>query len=130
MGVQVANAAVIVNNNVVAVVPNSVKYTEGLGEQEIKAASTGGGQSEQIYSENIENNFSMISFDVYNTVEAIDLARQWKANRNQNLVQVAGKTVEGNITRTFSQAAILNDYEVGLGSDTVISLEFKSNPAI
>jgi hypothetical protein len=130
MGVQVSDAAVQVNNNVVAIVPNSLVYDEGLGEQTIKAASAGGGQVEQIFSNNIESNFSMVRFDVYATVEMIALARQWKVAQNGNLVQIQGRTSEGNVSRSFTQAALLSNYEVALGSDTTITLEFKSNPAI
>ena len=130
MGIQVADAAVTVNNNVVAIVPNSLVYTEGKGEQTMRAASAGGGQVEPIYSNNIETNLSMCRFDLPATVENIDLAREWKSNSNQNLVQLAGRTAEGNVTRTFTQAALLTDYEVPLGSDTNITIEFRANPAI
>ena len=130
MAVQVADATISVNNDPVAVTPNSVVYTEGLGEQSIRAASSGGGQVEQIYSNNIESNFSTLRFDMPATVENIERAREWKVNTNQNVAQVAGRTPEGRVTRTFTQAAILNDYEVALGTETDISIEFKSNPAI
>jgi len=130
MGVQVADAAVQVNNNTVAIIPNTLAYTEGKGEQTIRAASAGGGQVEQIYANNVESNFSMVKFELPATVENIELAREWKSNANANLVQIAGSTPEGRVTRTFSQAALLGDYEVPLGSDTNIAIEFKSNPAI
>lgn len=130
MAVQLANALVTVNNDPVAIIPNSLVFTEGLGEQSIRAASAGGGQVEQIYSDNIESNFSMVNFDIPATVENIARARAWKTNRNQNVVQIMGSTPEGNVTRTFTQAALLNDYEVALGTDTNVSIEFKSNPAI
>lgn len=130
MGVQVANPTITVNNNVVAINPNSVAYTEGKGEQQVRAASAGGGQVEQIFSNNIETNFSMIKFEMPSTVDNIALAREWKSNTNQNLVQMTGRTVEGDVSRTFTQAALLPDYEVPLGSDTNIAIEFNANPAI
>jgi hypothetical protein len=130
MGVQLANPTVSVNNDAVSIMPNSLRFTEGLGEQTTRAASGGGGNVEQIYSENIETNFGKVMFDIPATVGNIALAREWKANGNQNLVQIAGRTPEGTVTRTFTQAALLNDYEVALGADTVISLEFTSNQAI
>jgi len=130
MGTQVANPTITVNNNVVATNPNSVAYTEGFGEQNVRAASGGGGQIEQIYSENIETNFSMIKFELPATVGNIALAREWKANTNQNLVQMTGRTADGDVSRTFTQASLLTDYEVALGSDTNIAIEFRANPAI
>lgn len=130
MATQLADALVTVNNVPIAIMPNSLVFTEGLGEQVIRAASAGGGQVEQIYSNNIESNFSMINFAIPATVDNIAAARQWKANQNQNVVTVQGQTPEGSVTRTFTQAAILNDYEVALGSETDIPVEFKANPAV
>ena len=130
MATQLADALVTVNNNPIAVIPNSVMYTEGLGEQTIRAASAGAGQVEQIYSNNIETNFSTIKFELAATVDNIEQGREWKTNRNANVVQIMGQTPEGTITRTFTQAALLTDYEVALGSETNIAMEFKANPAI
>lgn len=130
MSTQLADPLLTINNVPVAIMPNSLVFTEGLGEQVIRAASAGGGQVDQIYSNNIESNFSMINFAIPATVENIEAARQWKANRNQNVVRIQGQTPEGSVTRTFSQAAILNDYEVALGSETDIPVEFKANPAV
>lgn len=130
MSTQLADALVAVNNDPVAVIPNTVSFTEGLGEQKVRAASAGGGQVEQIYSNDIESNFSTIMFEIPATVENIAKARQWKSNKNQNVIQIVGQTPEGSVTRTFTQAAILNDYEVKLGSETNIEIEFKSNPAV
>ena len=130
MAVQLANALVTVNNNPVPVIPNSVMFTEGQGEQSIRAASVGGGAVEQIYAQNIETNFSTISFDMAATVPNIAEAKTWKINLNQNVVKIVGQTPEGKVIRTFTQAAILNDYEVALGTDTNITVEFKSNQAL
>lgn len=130
MSTQLANALVTVNNVPVPIIPNSLVFTEGLGEQVIRAASVGGGQVQQIYSNNIESNFSKVNFEIPADIDSIASARQWKANGNQNVIQIAGETPEGTLTRTFTQAAILNDYDVSLGSETTIPVEFKSNPAV
>jgi hypothetical protein len=130
MATQLADALVTVNNDPVAIIPNSLMYTEGLGEQTIRATSAGGGQVEQVYANNVETKFSQCNFEMASTVENIARAREWKTLQNQNVVQIAGQTPEGRVTRTFTQAAILNDYEVPLGSETNITVEFKSNQAI
>lgn len=131
MSIALADASVVINNEPIAVVPNSVSFTEGKGEQNMRAASAGGGSVEQVYSTNVESNFSMLKFELFNDVDSIESARSWKSNRNQNVATVSGKTPDGKkLSRTFSQAAILNDYEVNLGSDTTFEIEFKSNPAV
>ena len=128
--IQLSDAAVLVNNEAVAIMPNSLMYTEGLGEQTMRAASVGNGKTEQVYSANVESNFSRVKFELPTTPENIRLAREWKANRNQNVVQIAGSTPEGEVTRTFTAAALTADYEVGIGSETTIPVEFMANAAI
>ena len=130
MSVQLSNATVTINNDVVAIAANTLVFTEGLGEQNVRAASAGGNLAEQVYSKNVETQFSMVKFELPATVPNIALARAWKVNEDQNLVQISGRTPEGRLTRTFSRASLMNDYEVALGSDTNIAIEFRSNPAV
>lgn len=128
--IQLTDAAVLVNNEVVGIMPNSLTYTEGLGEQSMRAVSIGEGKTEQIYARDLETSIAMVKFEVPTTPENIALAREWKANENQNVVQIAGRTAEGEVTRTFSGAALLSDYEVQIGTETSIELEFKGNVSI
>lgn len=130
MAEQLSNAAVVVNNVPVAIAPNTLTFTEGLGEQNVRAASSGGNATEQVFSDNVEMRYSTIKFELPPTIENIDAVRTWKINKNQNLIQVSGRTADGTLTRTFSQAALLSDYEVPLTSDGNITLEFRANPAV
>jgi hypothetical protein len=131
MTIALSDVTITVNNEPIAIVPNSFKFTEGKGEQTYRAASAGGGSVEPVYSNDVTSLFSSFGFELYNTIGDIESARQWKSNRDQNVVGMTGKTPDGKtISRTFARAAILNDYEVQLGSDTTFSLEFKSKPAV
>ena len=128
--IQLTDATVIVNNEAIGVIPNSVKFTEGLGEQVVRAVSIGGGKVEQVYAKNLETNFSRFMFSMPATPETVRLARQWKTNSNQNVVQLAGSTPEGTVTRTFTGAALTKDYEVPIGTEENIEIEFMANAAI
>ena len=130
MPTQLASPAISVNDEVIGIVPNSVKFKEGKGTQTVKAQSSGGGNTEQVYSQSVEDAFGSISFDLYATVESVELARVWKSRRNFNHVTLTGKTPEGSLTRNFAQAALLDDYEVDLGSDATFSIMFSSEPAV
>lgn len=129
MAIQVSNPTVTINNEVFAIVANSCSYTEGFGEQEMEMASAGGDQTEQVFIEKIETKFSMFKIEFWSDIEKIKAVRKFKANKNQNLILMSASNADGILSRTFSQASLINDYEVGLGSDTKIALEFKSNPA-
>lgn len=128
--IQLTDATVLVNNEAVGVIPNSVMFTEGLGEQVVRAVSIGGGKVEQVYARNLETNFSKVKFSMPTTPETVRLARQWKTSGNQNVVQIAGSTPEGTVTRTFTGAALTADYEVPIGTEENIEIEFMANAAI
>lgn len=128
--IQLSDATVLANNEAIAIEPNTLKFTEGGGEQKMRAASVGGGKAEQVYSKDMEGRFSKLMFELPSTPEMIELVRSWKFNDNQNVFQIAGSTSEGELARTFTQAAILNNYEVEIGSETTINVEISSNPAI
>ena len=130
MAIQLTDATLLINNESVGIVPNSLKYTEGFGETTMRAMSTGGGRSEPVFANNIETQFSKVMFDMPTTPANIKLARQWKNLQSANVAQIAGETSEGNVTKTFTQAAVVNDYEVEIGTEGNISIEMQSNSAI
>lgn len=131
MSIQLSNVQLSINNDVVGHVANTVTYTEGFGEQQVRAESIGGGRVNQVYSDNVEGKFSTVKFSVMPHIQNIEKARDWKVNRNQNVVEISGRTDDGEIlSRTITQAALINDYEVAIGSDTNIDLEFMGNQAI
>ena len=119
----ISDAGVSVNNVSVGIVPNSVKYTEGKGEQKVHAVSAGGGSAEMAYADDVSSKFSKVSFEILPTAANISLARQWKCNGNANVVHITGAN---SFSRTFSYAALVNNYEVNLAADGKIQIEFHS----
>ena len=132
MSFAISDPAVVINNEPVSLAPGSVVYTEGLGEQNIRAQSSGNGSVDQVYSDDVTTHVSMCKFSVFNVIQSIELIRTLKRARNANVITVSGlDPVSGNkITRTFNKAALTNDYEVAFGNDSMIEVEFKSLPAV
>lgn len=129
MSTQLSDASVIVNNEVQPIIPNSVVFTEGLGESIQRPVSVGGGDIELVCSEDVSTKFSTVSFDVPTTVKTVKDARDWKLRGNGNVVQVIGETPDGRITRTFAQASFNTNYDVNIATEGVISVEFGSKQA-
>ena len=133
MSVVIANPAVIINNIAIAIKPNSLGFTEGFGEQIQRAASAGGKSVVQVFADNIEDNFSEVKFSLDPTIPNIESARVWKSQPGLNGILVTGTVTDGstsqNFRRVFNKASIMNNYEVNLGADTSIDLEWKSDPA-
>lgn len=129
MGSQLAEAVVIVNNEAIGIVPNTLKFSEGLGEQAVHPVSVGGGKTEQVFANNLETNFGRVMFEVRTTVDNVELVRGWKLNGNGNVIQVAAEADGQQLTRTFNQAVLTGDYDIEIGSDTTITLEFQTAQA-
>lgn len=123
---KLSNPTIVMNNNAVPIVPNSFFFTEGLGEQELQVQSSGGGAVQSVLANNVETNLSRFGFSLHNTAENIDLARTWKVNANNNAMTSTGE----GLNRAVNNVALINDYEVRLGSDTTIDLEFKGDAAV
>ena len=133
MAVVISNPQVVVNNLSLAIKPNSLTFTEGFGETIVRAASAGGGSVVQIRADDITDHFSELKFALDPTQENIANARLWKSVPGENVVSVTATITDGGtsvvFSRTFQKASITNNYEVPLGSDTQIDLEWKSDAA-
>lgn len=130
MSFVISDPSVVVNNEPIGIAPGTVKYTEGLGEQKMRAQSTGNGNVDQVFSQDVTTNFSTLKFSMYNDIDSIENARKWKVALNANVITVTGRDPQGKtITRTFRKAALAGDYEIEFGSDSTFELEFQSLPA-
>ena len=128
MSQAISAPSVLVNNTLVLIVPNSLSYTEGKGEQNVRVQSGGGGTVDIVSSNNVETNMSDFKFSIINTAENINLARSWKSNGSANALQAVDNVT--GFTRTVNSATLVNNYEVNLGSDTTVDLEFMGIAAV
>lgn len=124
----ISTPSVIINNIPIGIVPNSLKFTEGFGEQTMRTQSAGGGTVDVVYSLNAESLMSKVSFEMINTAENVALARGWKSNLNDNAISLIDSAT--GFSRNFANMALTTDYEVNLGADTTISIEFMGDRAV
>lgn len=122
---RVGNPLVEINNQAVAIVPNSVKYTEGEGET-ITETQMVGNTPELVTSSSGEDKMSSFTIEFKNTEANIKLLRGIKKNPGKNVVAMS----EGSFNRTFQQASLVNDYEAELSATGKLTTEWKSLPAI
>jgi len=127
MATQLSDPSISVNDITIPVVPNSVEFDEGLGEQSVLVESAGGGQTSIVISNDVETNKGMIKFSMRSTPENIENARNWKKNPGANVVEFSGVGDGRAINRTYRQSAIINNYTVPASADGVIELEFEGS---
>ena len=115
----------LVNNEPIAIIPNTLKYTEGKGVTTTRATSTGGGGIEYVTTTNAEEFIGKVSVEIANTAENIKLARGWKNNPGKNGIRIN----EGSFSRVFTEMSIANEYEVELSTEGKLSLEWEGGQA-
>ena len=121
-----SNPTVVINNIAIAVSGNSVSFTEGFGERDLRVQSAGGSSRQSVFTENVETQLSMVKLSLVNTAANAALVRTWLNNLNENAITITGE----GLTRSFSNAAVINDPEMNLGSDGTFDVEFKSDSAV
>lgn len=127
MATAITSTQVTVNNTTISIVPNSFSYTEGFGEQSVTVQSAGGSSRENVYQDDISKKYSTLKWEMYPTAENISIIRSWKANADANAVSFI-EPGDGSFHRYGNNAALINDYEVNLGYEKTIAVEFRSDP--
>lgn len=131
MASALAEATVMVNDNVIGIVPNTLEFDEGLGEQKILPVSVGGGKVEQLYANDLESNFATVKFQMRVTVSNVETLKGWQQNANRNVVNVAAEDADGNdLTRVFTQATIMEAPNIQIQTEGVIDVSFNANAPI
>lgn len=123
---KIIDATLIIDNNVVGYVPNSLAYTEGFGEQKFRTQVSGGGAVQNILTDDATKKQSMVKFQVEPTVDNVALMRAIKANQAGHVVTISAT----NFSRTIVGAIITKDYEVKFGADDIIDIEMVGQASI
>lgn len=121
-----ANPTVEVNDQPIAIVPNSLSYKKGQGDKTVKAQSAGGNAIETIITENAETKISMVKFKLYNTKENFDNTNAWVDNINGNTIRLS----EGELTESFRGMVTTAEPERMVGADGELDLEFMGQPVL
>lgn len=128
MGKRLNDIIILVNNDQISYSADSLSWKDGFGDAEVVNEIVGGGQTDPVYSEDLTSKVGMVKFSMATTAANDALKRAWKANKNNNVVELLGSADE-NFQKIFTQAAILEDPEANAATDGKIEIEFKGNPA-
>lgn len=128
MATQLNDIVLRVNDVQVAYTSDSLSTVDGFGEYKVRNAVVGGGQTEQIFSKDLATKVGMVKFSMPSTADNEELKRAWKANDNNNVIELIGPA-GSNFTKVFTQACMLSDPETSFAADGNIECEFSTNPA-
>jgi len=124
----VDDPTILANGNPINVLPNSVKYDDGDGETTLRKASSGGGKSVLVISDNIEDKIAKLMFDLPNDIESLNLSRGWKKNPGSNVFEISASVKGTSFSKVFTSAVVKNAVENELSTDGKISCEVNSDP--
>lgn len=124
---QINDVTLLANNEVVCYEPNTLKPMHGKGEFSMRNAVVGGGETEQIFSQDLTTKFSSLKFSLPCTDSVVDLVDGWKDNGNDNVFELVGNNVDYN--RIFTQCAVINEPEFDFSNEGAVEIEIKGNPA-
>lgn len=120
--------SIVVNNESIAIVPDSFKYTPGFGETNMRPQSSGGANVQMVKSTNAETKKSTVKFALLPIKINTDHVDDWQDNGKAD-----GNGIEasdGPFAVAFRNMYMTNDPERNLSSDGVIELEFEGSPII
>ncbi len=115
---------VVINNVTIPIVPNSLKYDGGEGEQTVRTASAGGEQVEVITTVNAENKIGMVMFDVFTTTDLDTKIADWKNRIGANTVQFNQNIAGLPNARSFDNMSMTDGVERDASADGVTPIKF------
>jgi len=119
-----ANPTVEVNNDVIAIVPGSLSFNSGYGENKVKVASAGGNSKELYISQDVETQLGVVTFKLISAKHNIDKIDEWvklTSELNGNTINLSN----ADFTRAFTEMAVVNNPEVGSGTDAEVEIKFE-----
>lgn len=125
-----SNPTISVNDETVAIIPNTLMTKNGHGETKVRAVSTGGGGGGTVHTVDAESRFSVVKFDLPNTAANAEKVRQWKSAIGTNTVSFFERVGGDVVERTFTGQSIVNDPEFEASADGKVSIEFNGDPAV
>ena len=129
----IANDTIQVNDDAIAIKPNSFKYKRGVPKSVVRTVVTGSTRI-QDFSQDFEDALGMVSFVILPSVDNENLIDSWQDLGNTNtIVNTAVETVRGipkNFQRTFKNASLEEDPERAHGADAEITLTFRTDQAV
>jgi len=117
---------VIINNQNIALVPNSVERRYGRGETTVATQSLGAGNVDTVHSVDNTTAKSYFKFSMKVTQENIDAVDAWKLNLGANVIRYIGT----DSNEIYEQMSVINDPTYPDSNDAVIEVEFEGNPLI
>lgn len=119
-----ANPTVEVNNDVISIVPGSLLFNTGYGENKVRVASAGGRSKEIFISQDVTTQLGMVTFKLITSKPNVDSITDW-VGLSQDLNGNTITLVDGDFTESFSEMFVTNNPEQSTGPDGEVEVKFE-----
>ena len=120
----ITTPTVEVNNDIIAIVPNSLVSRGGKGTKTVRPQSSGGGNVEMVISEDATTKKSYIKFELMPTSANIDLIKSWQ----DSITGVAIGISDSSYNESYRNMVMINDPDLNLTAEGTIECQFEGNP--
>jgi len=127
MATAFSNATLLINNETIAYMANSLKFVEGQPEKKVDPQVIGGGAVTNVVTQDFSTAKSKVMFDLKTTSENQTIISTWESAFDQNLIKIISSN---GTTTVFENTAIINQPEFDAGVDGVISIEFEGAQSV
>lgn len=114
----------VINNEAVEYVGNSLAIKNGEGERFIHVVSSGGNNVKPLYTEDVTAKRGMVKFSVRLTNEMMEKIKTWQQNESANAISV----FSGDYSASMKFATMITDPELPFGADVTADIEFEGLP--
>lgn len=124
MPVGITDGQIKINNEIIAIVPNSVERRYGRGEITVKTQTAGNGVVDTVHTLNNETAKSFFKCSLRVLPGYISKVDEWKINIGMNTIEY----FTADIKETYEHCSVINDVTFPDSNDGVISIEFEGDP--
>ena len=120
-----SNPTLEVNDDTIAIVPNSLSFKYGVGKKTVKAQSSGGDGIEVVISEDAETKKSMVKFKLFNTNKNFQLSKDW-LSLFSNTISISAQDFQV----ALSDMVLTEEPEFAIGAEGEVELEWEGAPSL
>lgn len=128
MGLQLTEGQLVINNEAIAYVPNTLTYKDGKGEIQVNTNSVGGGAVQVTHGFNVENAKSMVKFGLRITKENEARTATFFNLIGANVLEISDS--KSDFAKSFTGMSLMTDPEKAITSDGTFELVFEGAPAL
>ena len=122
----ISNPQIVINDEIVLFIPNSLKYIENTAKTVVKSLTAGGTSAVTVHSMDLSEANSKITFTVKATKRTLELIPFWYSNTAENVIEVS--SANGDIALAFIQMSLEEIPESAFGADGELELTFLGDP--